>query len=67
MKCIDEAYLTCALAGSVEILQTDTTLPRDGIQLTRLLSNLVLKGAAALNAQQALGVCKAQMPQLWPY
>ena len=54
-----QAYLSCKLAGGVEVLQTDATLPRHDIQLTRLLSDLVLKGAAALNAQQALGVCKA--------
>ena len=36
------------------------------IQLARLLSQLVLKGAAALNAQQASGVSKAETPQLWP-
>ena len=63
---MNAAYLGCKLAKIVEVLQTDATLPRHGIQLARLLSDLVLKRAASLNAQQALGVCEAQTPQLWP-
>ena len=63
---VNAAYLGCELAGSVEVLQTDPTLPGHGIQLTGPLSHLVLKRAAPLNAQQTLGVCEAQTPQLWP-
>ena len=37
------AYLGCKLAGSIKVLQADATVPRHGIQLTRLLSHLVLK------------------------
>lgn len=63
---IHEANLGCKLAGSEEVLQTEPTLPSNCIQLPSLFSKLGLKGAAAFNAQQALGVCKAQAPQLRP-
>ena len=64
---MQQAYLSCKLAGSVKVLQTDPTLSSNCIELPSLLSKLGLKGAAALNAQQALGVCKAQAPQLRPH
>ena len=60
-------YLSCQRAGAEEVLQADAARACCAIQLAQLLSHPVLKGAAALNAQQATGECKAQLLQLLQY